>query len=153
MENFNWTIAICYCSFALIALVLVVPVFIFIFRIGKKQTDEMEEYRKSIRDNGGVSAPAVIVAAQVLSSARARTSSPSFTVQFEVEVSPESGAPFRTKFRHSITPNGYKIENHEMISEYGKKVMVMYDPNETSRAYIDTYDMDNYRPARTIWRF
>lgn len=153
MENFDWTTTICLCGFLLLALALMMPVFIFFNKIGKKQTEEVEKYQKSIRDNGGVLAPAVVVGARVLSGGRRKSGPPSFVVRFEVEVTPNNGPSFRTKLRHSITPNGYKIENYEMVSEYGKKVMIMYDPHDVSRVYIDTYDLDNYRPARTIWQF
>lgn len=152
MENFDWTTTICLCGFSLFALAFMTPVFIFLNRDSKKQMDEVEKYQKSIRDSGGVLAPAVVVGAQVLSGGR-RAGSPSFVIRFEVEVTPNDRPSFRTKFRHSIRPNGYKIENYEMVSEYGKKVMIMYDPNDVSRVYVDTYDLDNYRPARMIWRF
>lgn len=143
MGNFDWTTTICLCGFSLLALALMMPVFIFFNKIGKKQTEEVEKYQKSIRDNGGVLAPAVVVGARVLSGGRRKSGPPSFIVRFEVEVTPNDGPSFRTKFRHYISPNGYKIENYEMVSEYGMKLWVMYNPKNTSQVYLDHYDEDH----------
>lgn len=153
MDNFDWTSVLCYGSLALIVFVMMVPGFIFFFMIGKKKNEEIqkkreekERYKQSIHDNGGLLAPAVIVAARVLSSTgrgRHGTDTPSFVIEFEAEVTPEDGSSFRTKFRNELFPNGYKVENYEMVSEYGKKLWVTYDPKDTTRAFLDHYDEDH----------
>ena len=170
MQNIDSTTLFCYGGIVLLVLVLSVPGIVGFFLIGKLANKEVQtrqtkrdEYRQSIRDNGGLLEAGKIVGAKVIHqpSKKPQNTAP-FIIDFEVEFSPEDAPAFRIKFRDELFPNGYEVklipneqdpENYQMVSEYGKKVMVMYDPNKTSRAYIDTYDLDNYRPARTIWKF
>lgn len=108
---------------------------------------ERDINKLSILDNGGVLAPAIILSAKrVMSwggSRSAHTKDTNHLIDFEVQVSPCNGAPFRTKFREEIIPNGWKIIDNEMISEHGKKIWVTYTPNDTSKAYLDHYDEDH----------
>ena len=170
MQDIDWTTLICYGSIAILILVVTAPIFIFVIMIGKKankniqeKQEKREQYKQSIRDNGGLLAPGVIVGAKVIYQPSKRPGSQNpFIVDFEVDVTPENGMVFRTKFREEIFPNGEEVklipneqdaENYQLVSEYGKKVKVMYDPTQTSRAYFDTYDLDNSRSVRTIWKF
>lgn len=171
MQNIHPMTLICYGGIALLVLALTVPIIASFFLIGKVTKREVENrqtkkdaYRQSIRDDGGVLGVGKIIDAKVIHRPRSREAQRNnpFVIDFEVELSPENVPAFRIKFRDEIFPNGYEVklipsehdlENYQMVSEYGKKASVMYDPANPSRAYIDTYDLDNSHPARMIWRF
>ena len=169
MGNINWTLLCIYGGFIALALVFVVPILVIASAFGKllkKETEEQqakeEAYRQSIRDNGGLLEFGKVIDAKVIHSPSKRQHGNPFIIDFEIEITPENSPAFKTKFREKIVPNGYNIilvptesdpHNRQMVSEYGKKVVVMYDPTNPSRAYFDIYDLDNYRSPRMIWRF
>ncbi len=159
MQDFDWITLICNIAPFFIFAVMSLPIIMFMVMIGRTKNEEIrkerekkEKYKQSIRDNGGVLAPASIVGARVLSSSgrgRHGTNTPSFVIEFEAEVNPSTGLPFRTKFRDELFLDGYRIEDQEMISEYGKKIWVIYDPKDASQAFLDHYDEDHEKIMRS----
>lgn len=160
MENFNWWTIGIYVFIAVLIVIVVGPGFVIGYFISKKFNDQIKEERAdlkkhqdSIRNNGGVMAPGMIVSArQVRSwSGGKNRSNNSHILDYEVNVSPVDGIPFRTSFRDELYRSGYTIINKEMISEHGRKIWVIYDPKDMSRAFLDHYDeqheevMLNYR--------
>jgi len=100
MDNFDWTSILCYDSLALIMFVLMVPDFIFVFMIGKKRE---------------INNPSAITAGFW----HLRLSSPcGYWAR-------RAGAGMgRTRLPWQVVPEWYKVENYEMVNEYGKKIWV-----------------------------
>lgn len=154
MENFNWIAFLCVCGVTLPFIIGMVLLFRALSPVAKGinskreiERNERDINKLSILDNGGVLAPAVILSAKrVTSWGGVRSNHEKDTnhlVDFDVEVSPKSGAPFLTKFREEIIPNGYQIIDNEMVSEHGKKIWVTYNPEDISKAYLDHYEEDH----------
>lgn len=94
----------------------------------------------------GVSAPAVIISAWNNYSSGGGKHSPSTTahVTFEVEIQPAGQAPFRAKFKDTLSiRNGEWFIMGPRKEEIGKKIWVAYDPNNLKRMVIDHFDSDH----------
>lgn len=120
-----------YACLAGILLIFIVPIFLMIgyfsmkrLGVSKKALDE----RRDILNSGGVMAPATILSAR-----RIEGSKTDHTVDFEVEVQPEDRSPFRAGYRTVISQRGYTAVGSELIGYAGRKIWVVYDPNNLSR--------------------
>jgi hypothetical protein len=147
-----WTIGGVACLIAL-GLAVVAPGFILGFSLSRKLNQELkveraerQKLQESIRDNGGIMAPGVIVAAKVLRSwgGGKHSSSSSHVMEYEIEITPENGLPFRVKTNEEFLGGSYTILMGEMISEHGRRVWAVYDPKEPSRAYFSHYDENHH---------
>jgi hypothetical protein len=147
-----WTIGGFACLIAL-GLAVVAPGFILGFSLSRKSNQklnveraEREKYQQSIRDNDGVMAPGVILAAKVLRSwGGGKNRSPDgHVMEYEIEITPENGLPFRIKTNEEFLGGSYTSVFNEMISEHGRKVWAVYDPKDPTRAYLSHYDENHY---------
>jgi hypothetical protein len=149
MDQLNGSTLVGYACFIMIILIFAGPILFFVFFSIKKHRDEIKTERAelkknqdSIRDHGGVLASGVIVAARRVKSwgGRKDRSNDSHIMEYEVDVTPENGLLFRTSFRDELYSRSYTMIGDEMITEHGRKIWVMYDLNDTSRAFLDHYD-------------
>ena len=147
-----WTIGGFACLIAL-GLAVVAPGFILGISLSRKFNQELkaeraerEKYQQSIRDNGGVMAPGVILVANILKSwgGGKHSSSKSHVMEYEIEITPESGLPFRIKTNEEFLGGSYTSVFNEMISEHGRKVWAVYDPKDPTRAYLSHYDENHH---------
>lgn len=120
-----------YACLAGILLIFIVPIFLMIgyfsmkrLGVSKKALDE----RRDILKSGGVMAPAMILSAR-----RIEGSKTDHTVDFEVEVQPEGRSSFRAGYRTIISQRSYTAVGGEMVGYAGRKIWVVYDPNNLSR--------------------
>lgn len=154
-----WTIGGYACLIAL-GLVLVVPGFILGISLSRKfnkqlnaERAERRKFQEAIRDNGGIMAPGVIVAAKILKSwGGGKNRAPNgHVLEYLVEITPENGSPFQAKINHEFDGGAYSSIFNEMTSEHGRKIWVVYDPKDPTRAYFSHYNekheegMLNYR--------
>ena len=152
MENFNWLGLICtvgvFVFLGVIIVAMLAPGFLLGFALSKKQNEQLraereerQKFQESIRDNGGVMAPGVIRAANVLRSwGGGKNRSPDgHVLEYLVEITPENGAPFQAKINHEFNGGSYTSVFNEMISEHGRQVWVVYDPKDSTRAYLSHY--------------
>jgi len=114
------------------------------------EKNERNSRKLAIYESGGILAPAVILSARRVRSWRGvgsgvgKTSKPPYhLVDFEAEVKPDGGVPFRVKFSDQVVRREYSDFSPELPSEQGQKIWVVYDPKDTSRAYLDHYDTDH----------
>ena len=142
-----WTIGGVACLIAL-GLAVVAPGFILGFALSRKLNQELkveraerQKLQESIRDNGGIMAPGVILAAKVLKSwGGGKNRSPDgHVLEYLVEITPENGAPIQAKINHEFNRGTYTSVFNEMISEHGRQVWVVYDPKDPARAYLSHY--------------
>jgi hypothetical protein len=146
-----WTIGGVACLIAL-GLAVVAPGFILGFSLSRKLNQELnvertarEKYQQSIRDNGGVLAPGVILAANVLKSwGGGKNSSSSYLLEYEIEITPEDGLPIHVKTKDEFGGGSYTVVFGKMTSEHGRKVWVVYDPKDPTHAYLSHYDENHY---------
>lgn len=146
MDNFNGLGLICLSGVLVFLVILLLPIIvIFVVKQNKQlnaERAERQKFQESIRDNGGIMAPGVIVAAKVLRSwgGGKHSSSSSHVMEYEIEVTPENGLPFRIKTNEEFLGGSYTILMGEMISEHGRQVWVVYDPKDSTRAYLSHYN-------------
>lgn len=157
MDKFNGLGVICLSGVLVFLVILLLPiVVIFVFKQNKQLNAERAERRKfqeAIRDNGGIMAPGVIVAAKILKSwGGGKNRAPNgHILEYLVEITPENGSPFQTKINHEFDGGTYSSIFNEMTSEHGRKIWVVYDPKDPTRAYFSHYNekheegMLNYR--------
>lgn len=146
MDNFNGLGVICLSGVLVFLVILLLPiVVIFVFKQNKQLNAERAERRKfqeAIRDNGGIMAPGVIVAAKILKSwGGGKNRAPNgHILEYLVEITPENGSPFQAKINHEFDGGTYSSIFNEMTSEHGRKIWVVYDPKDLTRAYLSHYD-------------
>ena len=146
MDNFNGLGVICLSGVLVFLVILLLPLIVIATIKQNKQLNaeraERQKFQESIRDNGGIMAPGVIVAAKVLRSwgGGKHSSSSSHVMDYEIEVAPENGLPFRIKTNEEFLGGSYTILMGEMISEHGRQVWVVYDPKDSTRAYLSHYN-------------
>ncbi len=146
MNNFNGLGVICLVGVLVFLVILLLPiVVIFVFKQNKQLNAERtvrQKFQESIRDNGGIMAPGVIVAAKILKSwGGGKNRAPGgHELEYLVEITPENGSPFQVKINHEFDGGTYTSIFNEMTSEHGRKVWVVYDPKDPTRAYLSHYD-------------
>lgn len=146
MDNFNGLGVICLSGVLVFLVILLLPLIVIATIKQNKQLNaeraERQKFQESIRDNGGIMAPGVIVAAKVLRSwgGGKHSSSSSHVMEYEIEVAPENGLPFRIKTNEEFLGGSYTILMGEMISEHGRQVWAVYDPKDSTRAYLSHYN-------------
>lgn len=139
MEYSTWWTVGGFVCLIMLGLVIVAPGFYFgylVSRRAREEREKLEAEKQSLRENGGVLAPAIIVSAKSKGVRDKRF----VKLEYEVNVQPDGFLPFRAKFRDEVYRSGYSIFNYELMGEAGRKIWVLYDPNNTSRVYLDHYD-------------
>lgn len=94
----------------------------------------------------GISAPAVILSAwnNYASGGGKYSRSTTAHVTFEVEIYPAGQAPFKAKFKDTLSiKEGEWFIMGPRNEEVGKKIWVAYDPNNLKRMVIDHFDSDH----------
>jgi hypothetical protein len=146
MDNVNGLGVICLVGVLVFLVILLLPiVVIFVFKQNKQLNAERtvrQKFQESIRDNGGIMAPGVVVAAKILKSwGGGKNRAPnSHVLEYLVEITPENGSPFQAKINHEFDGGTYTSVFNEMISEHGRQVWVVYDPKDPTRAYLSHYN-------------
>jgi hypothetical protein len=115
----------------------------------KTERAEIKKNQDAIRDHGGVLAPGVIVAARRVKSwgGSKNRSNNSHIIDYEVDVTPEDGNLFRTSFRDELYSSSHTLVGNEMLSEHGRRIWVIYDPINTSRAFLNHHYQDQHEDA------
>lgn len=156
MDQFNGSTLIGLACTVMIFLVFAGPILFYIFftimKHGNEIKAERAEIKKkqdAIRNHGGVLAHGVIVAARRVKSwgGNKNRSNDSHIIDYEVDVTPEDGNLFRTSFRDELYSRSHTLVGNEMISEHGRRIWVMYDPRNTSRAFLDHHYQDQHEDA------
>lgn len=156
MDQFNGSTLIGLACTFMIFLVFAGPILFYIFFMIKKNGNEIKAERveikknqDAIRNHDGVVAPGVIVAARRVKSwdGNKNRSNDSHIIDYEVDVTPEDGNLFRTSFRDELYSRSHTLVGNEMISEHGRRIWVMYDPRNTSRAFLDHHYQDQHEDA------
>lgn len=137
--SLNWVNLSCFACIGALVLAGAIPFIKMLSSQNKKITERLDKERverQSIRENGGVTAPAVI------KSARWEGARNKFlhTIYYDVEVQPDGQPAFQAKFRDEVFRRNIQSENYELISETGLKLWVTYDPTNPSRMFVDRYD-------------
>lgn len=138
MENSFWGTVGAYACLAGIVLAFAAPIIISIYYYTKKRSNtrkKADAEKQSIISGGGLMAPAVVVSAR-----RIEGSKYDHTIDFEVDVQTENHSPFRAGFRDVIYLRSYTAVGGELVDQVGRKVWVVYDPNNLSRVALDHYD-------------
>ncbi|GAB4498907.1 MAG: hypothetical protein OHK003_12820 [Anaerolineales bacterium] len=94
----------------------------------------------------GISAPAVILSAwnNYASGGGKHSRSTTAHVTFEVEVQPVGQAPFKAKFKDTLSiKEGEWFIMGPRKEDVGKKIWVAYDPNNLKRMVIDHFDSNH----------
>lgn len=94
----------------------------------------------------GISAPAVILSAwnNYASGGGKYSRSTTAHVTFEVEIYPAGQAPFKAKFKDTLSiKEGEWFIMGPRSEEVGKKIWVAYDPNNLKRMVIDHFDSNH----------
>ncbi|MBL8049850.1 MAG: hypothetical protein JNM46_01390 [Anaerolineales bacterium] len=137
--SLNWANLTCFACIGALVLVGAIPFIKMISAQNKKINERLDKERaerQSIRENGGVTALAII------KSAKWEGTRNKFVhkIYYDVEVQPEGQPAFQAKFRDEVFRRNTKSENDEIISEIGQKIWVIYDPTNPSRMFVDRYD-------------
>lgn len=153
MENFNGLGLVCtvgvFVFLGVIIVAVLAPGFLLGFALSKKQNEQLnaeraerQKFQESIRDNGGIMAPGVIVAAKILRSwGGGKNRAPDgHVLEYLIEITPENGSPFQAKINHEFDGGSYTSLFNEMTSEHGRQVWVVYDPKDPTRAYLSHYN-------------
>ncbi|HNA90289.1 MAG TPA: hypothetical protein PK989_13320 [Anaerolineales bacterium] len=167
MDNFNWLGTLCIVGMifgiGVLTVLILAPGFLLGFAIAKSvnkelnaEREERRKFQQSIWNNGGVMASGVVIAANVIKSwgGGKNRSADSYSMEYLVEITPDGGEPYRTKISHEYSGGSRTVVLNEMVSEHGRKVWVVFDPNDPTRAYLDHYDDDheegivNYRRGK-----
>ncbi|MBL8100258.1 MAG: hypothetical protein JNK81_13835 [Anaerolineales bacterium] len=137
--SLNWVNLSCFACIGALVLAGAIPFIKMLSSQNKKITERLDKERaerQSIRENGGITALAII------KSARWEGARNKFlhTIYYDVEVQPDGQPTFQAKFRDEVFRRNIQSENYEIVSEIGLKIWVTYDPANPSRMFVDRYD-------------
>jgi len=141
MENINLLTISGYACLAGLILIIAIPVFFVIYKYaGKKNeiSNKVAAERQSILNSGGVIAPA-----SILFVTRKQGDKYANIIDFEVEVQPEGGVPFKASFRDVVGREHFSMFGGKLVGHSGRRIWVAYDPSNLSRVVLDHFDDQN----------
>lgn len=118
------------------------------------QVDEeaLRKHQQRVREKGLVIASAVVVAAKVLE-VRGTKHSRTFTLEYEVDATLDNGSIIHAKIIDDYYGPSYEKIFDQMTSEHGRKLWVVFYPNDTTRMEIDHFGEVDYEVRQDHRRF
>jgi hypothetical protein len=123
-----------------------IPALLFISWLISNVVDNRMQEKREAQNNAlrkrGVTALAVVVSARK-GMARSPFGRKEIRIDYEVDVQPERGTPFRQSFQYWTERRGYTAIAGQLVGEQGRKIWVTYDPNDSSQMIFEHDDKEH----------